>query len=208
VFFIDENTGTAVGDAGTILRTTNGGNNWAGQSSDVSFGLLGVFFTDANHGTVVGTNGTILNTTNGGVDWVSELRPTYSTLTHAYFVDPGNGFIVGSSGTILSLGDGTTSVHDDQAGNDSAPTQFVLEQNYPNPFNPATTFRFSLPERTDVELAIYDLNGQLVIRLVNEPLPAGFHEVRWDAHGLASGVYFARLSSEGFTRTHRVTLLK
>jgi hypothetical protein len=111
-------------------------------------------------------------------------------------------------GGLIASGEFTVGPTSTDQSADNLPRVYAFESNYPNPFNPATTFRFSLPERTDVELAIYDLKGQLVIRLVNEPLPAGFHEVRWDAHGLASGVYFARLSSEGFTRTHRVTLLK
>jgi photosystem II stability/assembly factor-like uncharacterized protein len=88
------------------------------------------------------------------------------------------------------------------------PQAYAFEQNYPNPFNPSTTFRFSLRERTHVDLSVYNLNGQLISRLVNEIRPAGVQEVRWDARGLASGTYFVRLSTAAFTRTQRVTLLK
>jgi hypothetical protein len=64
--FTDANTGTAVGQGGTILRTTDGGASWVAQESGTMEYLQGVLFTDANTGTVVGSAGTILRTTNGG----------------------------------------------------------------------------------------------------------------------------------------------
>ncbi len=67
VSFSDANNRTAVGNYGTILRTTNGGTYWTSQLSGTSNDLGGVSFTDANTGTVVGGYGTILRTTNGGV---------------------------------------------------------------------------------------------------------------------------------------------
>jgi hypothetical protein len=66
VSFTDANTGTAVGDAGTIVRTTNGGTTWVAQTSGTGSFLFGVSFTDANTGTVVGGPGIILRTTDGG----------------------------------------------------------------------------------------------------------------------------------------------
>ncbi|MFH2004381.1 MAG: T9SS type A sorting domain-containing protein, partial [Bacteroidota bacterium] len=72
VSFTDANTGTAVGYAGTILRTTNGGALWTSQTSGTTNELMGVSFTDANTGTAVGGWGTILRTTTGGVVWVND----------------------------------------------------------------------------------------------------------------------------------------
>jgi len=66
VSFTDANTGTAVGEAGTIVRTTDGGETWVTQDSGTTSALNGVSFTDANTGTAVGQNGTILRTTDGG----------------------------------------------------------------------------------------------------------------------------------------------
>ncbi len=66
VHFTDANTGTAVGEYGTILRTTNGGSSWTSQTSGTTISLLGVSITDANTGTAVGQTGTILRTTTGG----------------------------------------------------------------------------------------------------------------------------------------------
>ncbi len=88
------------------------------------------------------------------------------------------------------------------------PRTFALEQNFPNPFNPTTTLRFALPERAAVHLDVYNLGGQRVTRLVNSTLPPGVHDIRWDAGDLASGTYFVRLSTDRFTETRRVMLVK
>ena len=62
----DPNTGTAVGEQGTILRTIDGGTTWISQNSGTTKELKGVSFSDPNTGTVVGGDGTILRTTSGG----------------------------------------------------------------------------------------------------------------------------------------------
>lgn len=88
------------------------------------------------------------------------------------------------------------------------PKNYLFSGNYPNPFNPSTTFRFELPERSDVELAVYNLRGQLVTHLVKGRLAAGEHKVQWNAINLASGIYFVRMSTAKYTKIRRVILLK
>src|SRR6266404_7777841 len=71
VSFTDANNGTAVGEDGTILRTTNGGLRWVHQRSGTTKFLWGVSFSDTNNGIAVGEGGIILRTTDGGTTWVS-----------------------------------------------------------------------------------------------------------------------------------------
>ena len=59
------------------------------------------------------------------------------------------------------------------------PSDFILYQNYPNPFNPSTTFRFGLPERSDLEIRVYNSLGQVVEELFHGTLEAGYHEKIW-----------------------------
>jgi photosystem II stability/assembly factor-like uncharacterized protein len=73
VCFVDSVTGTAVGAAGVILRTTDGGATWSRQESGTRVGLSGVAFFDASIGTVVGEDSTILRTDDGGATWHVQL---------------------------------------------------------------------------------------------------------------------------------------
>jgi hypothetical protein len=89
-----------------------------------------------------------------------------------------------------------------------SPTSFALFDNYPNPFNPSTTIRYGLPRGSKVTLIVYNALGQEVATLVNEAQEAGYHEVRFDASGLASGAYFYRLQAAGLTLTKKLLLLR
>jgi len=91
---------------------------------------------------------------------------------------------------------------------DGLPRRYALKQNYPNPFNPTTMIEYHLPRANEVTLDIYNLRGQLVKRLVDGEQPAGVHTVTFDAGGLASGIYFYRLQTAGFTRTRKMLILK
>lgn len=78
----------------------------------------------------------------------------------------------------------------------------------PNPFNPVTTIRYALPRDGEVTLSVYDVRGRLVERLVEGFQPAGEYSVRWEARGVASGIYFYRLRTAGTVKTRRMILLK
>ncbi len=88
------------------------------------------------------------------------------------------------------------------------PTQFQLEQNYPNPFNPTTTIAYQLPTAGTVSLAVYDVLGREVARLVNEMKQPGSYNALWDASSFPSGMYFYRLVAGGFVQTKRLVILK
>jgi hypothetical protein len=75
----------------------------------------------------------------------------------------------------------------------AGPAIFALDQNYPNPFNPVTTIQYQLPTDSKVSLRVYDVIGREIVVLVKEERPAGYHDVQWNAAGVASGVYFYRI---------------
>jgi hypothetical protein len=79
---------------------------------------------------------------------------------------------------------------------DTSPiNDFTLQQNYPNPFNPTTIISYSLPAASFVTLTVYDVLGKEIRTLVNEKQSQGSYTVNFDATGLASGVYYYRLSA-------------
>jgi photosystem II stability/assembly factor-like uncharacterized protein len=88
------------------------------------------------------------------------------------------------------------------------PQEFALEQNYPNPFNPSTTIHYGLPGRSRVTLSVFNTLGQQVATIVQGEQEAGFHDVQFDASGLASGVYLYRLVAGSFVQTRRLLLLR
>ncbi len=92
----------------------------------------------------------------------------------------------------------------------SLPSEFTLLPNYPNPFNPVTTIEYILPERTAVQLDIYDLQGRLIANLLlaGTPQPAGHHKLQWDAGSEPSGIYLVRSQSDRIVLQRKILLLK
>ncbi len=93
------------------------------------------------------------------------------------------------------------------------PGALALAQNFPNPFNAGTTIRFDLDRPGEIELSLYDLNGQRVAALARGWRPAGGYEIRWDARdeqgfGLASGVYVYRLRAGARSHSRKLLLLR
>ena len=100
----------------------------------------------------------------------------------------------------------TTSIADD----DILPEKFELYPVYPNPFNPVTTIRFDVGIKVSgkTTLKIYDISGKTVETLINDQYEAGTYEARWDASGMASGIYFSELISGDNRKTQKMILLK
>lgn len=97
IHFIDQNTGSAVGLSGVILRTTNSGVNWFSQNVAADH-LYGIFLVDANTGFVCG-NGVLYRTVSGGSSWQAQ-SPPGSLYRSLYFFNANTGFACGSSGVI------------------------------------------------------------------------------------------------------------
>jgi hypothetical protein len=95
----------------------------------------------------------------------------------------------------------------------SGPATVSLGGAYPNPFNPTTEISFSLPERAQVSLVIYNILGEKVKTLVNQTMEAGNYNVTWDSkdeagNSVASGIYFYRLKTDDFDKTMKMLLMK
>ena len=96
---------------------------------------------------------------------------------------------------------------------DLYPNSFALHQNYPNPFNPVTTLRYELPEKSHVQLVIYDILGREVKELVNGELTSGYHQIIWDGRGnsgkpAGAGLYLYLISAGDFHSVKKMVLLK
>ena len=140
------------------------------------------------------------------------VNPTSNTLLQdlpitvsSFGVDRNNELYVCSYGTgrILKLTGPVSST-----GREDLPMSPVLEQNYPNPFNPSTDIVFRLSNSAWVRLAVHDLMGRQVALLLDGHMEAGEHTARFQASGLASGVYTYRLTAAGASVSRAMVLVR
>ncbi|MBI5058695.1 T9SS type A sorting domain-containing protein [candidate division KSB1 bacterium] len=193
----------------------------AGISNDVlvTWAYDDYMFHTSYRGTHIGGNGQVTDPwwtpRQGGDLGLAGEMPFYNPPTS----DGVGGFILtsyeyrsaGSVDTVMSayvqrIYDGYVDAADHPAVH--APARYTLAQNYPNPFNPVTEIRFTVPRATDVTLRVFDLLGREVATLVDRQVVAGEYTVLFDAAALASGIYFYRLETAGFTATKKMVLLR
>ncbi|HOT96813.1 MAG TPA: Ig-like domain-containing protein [bacterium] len=108
---------------------------------------------------------------------------------------------------------GRITLHGPVAVELALPVRVDLAQNYPNPFNPATTIGFELPAAAEVDLVVYNLQGQQVRRLVQGQQNAGVHNVVWDARDdsgmpVPTGLYYYRLRAGDQVFTKKLLFAK
>ncbi len=103
------------------------------------------------------------------------------------------------------------------AGHAAVPKEFQLEQNYPNPFNPETIIAYAIPAQASggvhVTLRIYNLQGQLVRTLFNQPQKAGRYEITWNGRNergeqVATGIFIYRLQAGSFAQSRKMVLAR
>ena len=378
MYFADNVNGGAVGQSGTIIKTSDSGANWISQTSGLTSSLISIHFINSNTGWIAGVFCRILQTSNGGINWNLYQHHRYLSLHSVFFIDAVEGWGVGDSGQMLkttngggagggepeervvidekfdgtqfppngwavnqthqtntwmagnitdqnfssidptnvnsaicpwiaanqdewlitpsfALASGSASiefyaghstqwlsaatlklnistnggtnwtqiweaVNDSQpwgwryqnvditqyannsnmklawqyVGNDGdaaaidnvkltgfvtvtdvkeeeserIPNNYELSQNYPNPFNPSTKINYSIPANSKVSLIVYDILGREIKTLVNEFQSAGRYSIEFNAKGLASGIYFYRLTSGQFSETQKLILLR
>ena len=112
--------------------------------------------------------------------------------------DPNNNIVLKVADTVVGI----------EESKEILPHKWELEQNYPNPFNPVTTISYSIPQRSNVTLKVYDILGNLVNTLVNGYKDKGRYKVNFNGSKLSSGVYLYRLVAGRFTDTKKLILMK
>jgi photosystem II stability/assembly factor-like uncharacterized protein len=109
MFFLDAEHGWAVGWAGTIIRTSNGGQTWEQiKAAAASWSLSSVYFSDAKNGWAVGFAGQILRSRDGGATWDAQTSPAKGWLTCVLFDGANRGWITTDEGLLVSEDKGET----------------------------------------------------------------------------------------------------
>jgi hypothetical protein len=220
VGFTDNNNGLIGSSGGDIKKTTDGGVTYSAVVAPpglTTFSVMNMvslkdgsnlirLSIDSGGGTV------IWKTSNLGTTWIREQVPTQassSSISHLQFLNANLGFAAlgspsGALGGLLRYGP----VSGIGNNNNEIPASYKLEQNYPNPFNPSTSIKFDLPKSGFVTLKVYNSIGKEVATLVSESMSAGNHQVSFDASSLTSGLYFYKISTDNFTDSKKMLLVK
>ena len=164
---------------------------------------------------LVGTNDELLNTMSFALDAGQDLEYTllfapnraqnYSSEALIVTDNPGlSEIIIYLSGIAQPVSNDDDSV---------VPAITSLNGNYPNPFNPETNISFGMKSAGNVEILVYNLLGQKVKTLLKEFKAAGNHNIVWNGkddngQNVASGVYFYRMSTEQYSKTAKMILMK
>jgi predicted CXXCH cytochrome family protein len=129
--------------------------------------------------------------------------------TH-YYKLTSTDFSGNEGGPSLELPVNITSVREEEG---AVPKEFALFQNYPNPFNPNTQIKFSVAQRTRVELLVYNILGQKVKTILDEEMEPGSYVATWNGkdekgYDVSSGIYFYKLNTKEFTQTKKMLLVR
>lgn len=189
-----------------IYRSTDYGLNW----QFIGLANTDYFFLKSNSAGHIFAGGFygsgILRSTNNGADWHEINSGIFNRMiTTLYFDNAGFGYSGTYYGGLYKTDISTIGFINLST---EIPNEYTLSQNYPNPFNPATKISFSLPKASFVRMVVFDVTGKVVETLVDENLSAGSYEVDFDASKLTSGVYFCRITTDGFTDTKKMILVK
>lgn len=205
---------------GVVLKTTNFGNNWTDLTSDLPYIPANDIFVDsANAGVMyLGNDFGVYRTTNSGANWarLNNGLPFVPVIDFSYYNYNGTKLL-----RAATFGRGVFELNIAQpiSVNDPSgivPPEYSLSQNYPNPFNPSTVIRFSIPSSEMfahrgvgmVTLKVFDITGREIHTLVNEKLQPGTYNVTFNGINIPSGVYFYKLTSETFSESKKMILLK
>lgn len=206
VWFNNSTTGMT-GGTGTLI-TTNGGTNWVATASLLpGTGNVSAITGVSNSWWVTRQSTTIYYSPNNGETWSTDYTAPAGNYRHITKARTGSNIILWAVRSNGGISRNEIPVGIAPVSNE-IPSSFSLMQNYPNPFNPSTNIRFSIPKSSHVKLTVYDGIGREIAVLADNKYEAGYYEIDFDGSLLSSGVYFYKLTAEGYTETKKMILSK
>ena len=189
-----------------VYLSTNNGTNWtqaglSGQSISALAAVGNNIF--AGGSSSVG----IYFSSNNGTSWASINQgfPAYPNL-HTLLIT--NNYIYAGTSSYSVWRRPLSEFTSIKNTSNEIPDKYILSQNFPNPFNPSTNISYELPTNGFVKLIVFDVRGLEVETLVNENQSAGTYSLDWSASLFPSGVYFYRLTVDGFSETKKMILIR
>lgn len=197
-------------NAGSILKTTDGGISWNKFDVPILHDLEGIGFINETTGWVgtrqTGKNMFAARSNDGGLTWQADSLGK-SLNRFQFFGDS----IAYASGITIYKYNKKSSGNINNGNYQSA--SFFHSQNYPNPFNSFTTIEYTLPEAENVTIRLYDGLGRELRTILDEYQSAGTHTIRWDARDargvlVSSGFYIYRIDAGGKAESKMMVFVK
>lgn len=88
------------------------------------------------------------------------------------------------------------------------PDNSILIQNYPNPFNSITNIFYIIPTKSDINISIYDIKGNIVQTLYDGPQNEGNYHIKWSAQNISAGIYFIKIAANNYNSVKKCLLIK
>lgn len=177
--------------------------------------VTGHRFLDAGGNPITDIAGSVIHERQVGDDRRTEILFPYRLSKLQVPVGSGGGGLSASAGLLQDVFDYLGNPPPGGSPTDVPAPVALLSglKSYPNPFNPAITIEFSLGREAHVELAIFNLRGQLVRTLIDEKLTEGLQQWKWtgeDSNGVpvASGVYVYRLRVGEIEKLNKIALIR
>ena len=210
VYDINNNLGTD--NNRVIYRTIDGGENWEvfsiasnGWGNDFEFlpnNPAKVWFTDSRK---------LFFSSDTGRTWTFRTVDDENSEVgrDLVFVNDSCGWVLGDDDKLFyTNNNGGTATDVRENIDEIIPTEFTLYQNYPNPFNPTTHFEYELPNKSFVNISVYNILGEKEIELVNKEQGAGSYNVSFHGANLPSGVYLIHMKAGKYSNTIKAVLAK
>jgi photosystem II stability/assembly factor-like uncharacterized protein len=188
-----------------VYVSADNGTAWTQLKNGMTNLFIYAITFDNNNNIYASSGANVYSSMDGGVNWnlKNEGLPF-----DAYSLEVMDNYLYAGTSTFgvwkRPLSELLTSVEDE----DPLPSEFFLEQNYPNPFNPQTKISFKIPDKSFINLSIYDIQGNMIRTLIKGEYFPGSYSVDFDGSGLSSGVYFYQLKSLSGTLTKKMLLIK
>ncbi|NNE47515.1 MAG: T9SS type A sorting domain-containing protein [Rhodothermales bacterium] len=203
-----------------LYKSTDNGDTWSDATGDVPRGVSGtadvtvqLISFDANSIPYVATGyldesdvgrHSLFTSVDGGISWqMQDTGFEEITWVNDLDFDPSGVAYAATSTSIYTSG---SAVANERVA--EVPGGFVLRQNYPNPFNPSTSITYDLAQPSDVTLNVYDVLGRKITQLASGIMPAGTHDVTFDATGLSSGIYLYDLQARNYFDAKRMVVVR
>jgi len=188
-----------------LLKTTDAGTTWTALTSPYTVSISGI--AGAQNSWWIAQQGLNISfSSNDGAAWTTQYTVAAGSFYHMTKSRSGATiWAVRSNGGISRYGAPIIGVNPIST---ETPSNYSVSQNYPNPFNPTTKINFALPKSGLVTLKVYDVVGKEVATLVNEVKNVGTYSVDFNASNLSSGIYFYKVSVNGFSEVKKMMLVK